>query len=349
MKTPKAKKLPSGNWRVQLQIDGKRYSCTGTSKKEAENAAKKLYAGFQIEKKSVLTVGKAIDKYIDAKEKVLSPSTVRGYKTIRKNHLQSLMDINLTELTPLDIQQAISADQASGKSAKTIKNAHGLLSAMLKEFRPNFVSNPKLPQKKPQEVRIFSEEEMKKVWAASKGTPYELPILLASWLGLRQSEIKGLRFSDIQDGRLHIQRAIVKGTNGPVVKGTKTVSGDRWIKLPNVINTLVQEEWAKLEERGVRPDMENYYICPMSASAIYENFIRICEKAGVKPCRFHDLRHFAASEAHSLGVPDKYAMRRMGHATDNMLKTVYQHTMRDKEDQFADVIDEHMEELFKQS
>ena len=87
----------------------------------------------------------------------------------------------------------------------------------------------------------------------------------------------------------------------------------------------------------------------MSASAIYENFIRICEKAGVKPCRFHDLRHFAASEAHSLGVPDKYAMRRMGHATDNMLKTVYQHTMRDKEDQFADVIDEHMEELFKQS
>lgn len=345
MRTPKAKKLPSGNWRVQLQIDGKRYSCTGASKKEAENAAKKLYAGFQIEKKSILTVGKAIDKYIDAKEKVLSPSTVRGYKTIRKNHLQSLMDINLTELTPLDIQQAISADQASGKSAKTIKNAHGLLSAVLKEFRPNFVSNPKLPQKKPQDVRIFSEKEMKKVWAASKGTPYELPILLASWLGLRQSEIKGLRFSDIQDGRLHIQRAIVKGTNGPIVKGTKTISGDRYIKLPKPIAQLIADEY---DRRLPKVNLTDY-ICPMSASAIYENFIRICEKAGVKPCRFHDLRHFAASEAHSLGVPDKYAMRRMGHATDNMLKTVYQHTMRDKEDQFADVIDEHMEELFKQS
>lgn len=345
MKTPKAKKLPSGNWRVQLQIDGKRYSCTGATKKDAENEAKKLYAGFQIEKKSILTVGKAIDKYIDSKEKVLSPSTVRGYKTIRKNHLQSLMDINLTELTPLDIQQAISADQASGRSAKTIKNAHGLLSAMLKEFRPTFISNPKLPQKKPQEIRIFSEQEMKKVWAASKGTPYELPILLASWLGLRQSEIKGLKFGDIQDGRLHIQRAIVKGTSGPVEKGTKTVSGDRYIKLPETIAQLITDEYNRRFPKVNPTD----YICPMSASAIYENFIRICEKAGVKPCRFHDLRHFAASEAHSLGVPDKYAMRRMGHATDNMLKTVYQHTMRDKEDQFADVTDEHMGELFKQS
>ena len=43
----------------------------------------------------------------------------------------------------------------------------------------------------------------------------------------------------------------------------------------------------------------------------------------------------------ALGVPDKYAMERMGHATNNMLKTVYQHTMRDKQDQVSDVVDDY--------
>ena len=43
----------------------------------------------------------------------------------------------------------------------------------------------------------------------------------------------------------------------------------------------------------------------------------------------------------ALGVPDKYAMERMGHATSNMLKTVYQHTMRSKQDEVADMVDDY--------
>ena len=51
--------------------------------------------------------------------------------------------------------------------------------------------------------------------------------------------------------------------------------------------------------------------------------------------------HTNASVMLALGVPDKYAMERMGHATNNMLKTVYQHTMRDKQDQVSDVVDDY--------
>lgn len=49
MKTPKATKLKSGNWMVQIQIDGKRYSCTGSTKKEAQDAAKQIFAGVEME------------------------------------------------------------------------------------------------------------------------------------------------------------------------------------------------------------------------------------------------------------------------------------------------------------
>lgn len=342
VKLPKPKKLPSGNWRIQFQVDGTRYSVTDEDKavviEKAEEKYLDILRGIEAEKKTQLTVGKAMDQYIESKKEVLSPSTVLGYKRIRKNLLQDLKDIKVSDLTQEDIQCAIGTDIARGVSPKTIRNAHGFLSAVLRVYRPQFVLITRLPQKKPKEAVIFTEEQMQAVWKGAEGTKYEIPILLASWLGLRLSEIKGLRFSDVSDGRVHIQRAIVTGEEGETLKATKSVSGDRWIKVPE---TLI----AKID--ALPRASENDYICPMTGAAIYKGFQRICEKVGVKPCRFHDLRHFAASESHSLGVPDKYSMKRMGHKTDNMLKTVYQHVMRDKEDQFADIINEKMEELFK--
>lgn len=341
IRIPKAKKQPSGRWRIQFQIDGQRYSVTEDTKElakeKAEKKAKAILAGIEEEKSAPLTVGKAIDNYISLKESVLSPTTIVGYKFIRKNVLQDIMGIELMELTQKDVQKAVGKDNARGVAPKTIRNAHGLLCSVLKLYRPRFVLDTRLPQKKPKDIQIFTEEELIKVWRGAEGTQYELPILFASWLGLRMSEIKGLRFSDICDHRIHIQRAVVKGENGEVVKTTKSVSGDRWIKLPDEIEKLIDALPRKTDED---------YICPLSSAANYKGFRRICDKVGVKPCRFHDLRHFAASESHALGIPDKYSMKRMGHKTDNMLKRVYQHTMRDKEDEFADRIDEKMSKLY---
>lgn len=339
MKTPKPEKLPSGNWRIKIQVDGKRYSCTGATKKEAQEKAAKIYAGFQMEKRSPLTVGKAIDKYIENKSKVLSPTTIRSYKAMRKSQLQLIMDINLTELTNADISMALAEDSLAGKSDKTVKNAHGLLSATLAELRPDFVSRPRLPKrKKKRDIQIPTETDIQKVCQAVKGTKYELPILLGCWMGLRESEIKGLKFSDIRDGKLHVQRALVRTETGFAEKTPKTVSGDRWIKIPEPAQTLID---------AIPHESDNDYIVKPSASAIYNQFVATCKKVGVQPCRFHDLRHFAASEAHSLGIPDKYISERMGHATDNMLKTVYEHAMKDKVDTFADTIDEHMTTLYE--
>lgn len=315
---------------------------TKPTKAEVKEEARKLYAGFEIEKRSTMTVGQAIDRYISEKSQILSPYTIKGYNTIRKNYFKSLMGINLTDLEQRDIQRAITEDQAAGKSAKTIKNAHGLLTAALGEYRPKFHAESKLPKLVKTERDIFSEADMQKVWQAAKGDKYELPILLASWFGLRMSEVRGLKFGDIQNGILHVQRARVRIKGEDIDKKTKTAAGDRYIKLPQPILKLIFEQ-------AINTIATNRYICPYSISAINKNFIRICNKAGVKPCRFHDLRHFAASVSLALGVPDKYSMKRMGHATENMLKTTYQHTMKNKEEEYADLVDAHMETLYNAS
>ena len=256
------------------------------------------------------------------------------------------MDKNISDLTQGDIQLAVSNEAVKGKSPKTIRNAHGLLNATLAEFRPEFTVRTHLPENQKTEMRVFTEEEMKKVWAAAKGNKYELPILLASWMGLRMSEIRGLKFEDVKNQKIHIHTAVVRDSEGKSVeKGPKTASGDRWIKLPDIIFELIGSEYVErfgeLTEVGL-----SEYICPWADITIYKNFKNICKKAGVEPTRFHDLRHFAASEAHALGVPNKYSMKRMGHKTEYMLQNVYQHAMRDKEDEFGDLIDKQMEKLY---
>lgn len=346
MRLPKAKKLPSGRWNIQIQIDRKRYSITADTKKQVQDKAKEIYAGVELEKRVPLTVGKAIDRYISEKTGTLSPSTIKGYMAIRKNYLQEIMDLNISDLTQSDIQRAVSSDSMKGKSPKTIRNAHGLLTAVLDIYRPNFHLVTRLPQKEKKEMKILSEGEMAKVWRAAKGNTYELPILLASWLGLRMSEIRGIKYEDVKDGRLHIHRAVVSGPYGDVEKGPKTTSGDRWIKIPKVILNLIHQRLCEFPEDMDNEKILESYICPWADITIYKNFIKICKEAGVEPCRFHDLRHFAASEAHAVGVPDKYSMKRMGHKTDNMLKTIYQHTLQDQEDVFSDLIDEKMRKIY---
>lgn len=331
MKLPKAKKLPSGQWRVQVMVDGKRVSVTAPSEKEAiaEAAAIKaeLKSAQSASRVQSMTVGEAIDNFIESKDAVLSPATIRGYKKIRKSNLQELMGIKLPLLTQEAVQRAVNK-MAKEKSPKTVKNAHGLLTATLAVYRPDLVLRTTLPQKQKYEVKIPEMDEIHQIISAAKGKEIEVPILLAVWLGLRESEIRGLTWDCIDGNMLHIKQAIVDGEDGPTKKGTKTFSGDRWIRMPDYVRQTIMAQ-RKTDEHIVR----------LSGRAIYMRFSRLCEKLGLPHYRFHDLRHAAASIAMSIGVPNTYNQKRMGHKTDNMLKTVYLHTLKSMEDHYADAID----------
>ena len=94
MKIPKAKLLPSGNWNVSVMVDGKRVSVTALTKRQAENEAAALKSGAKsAARASERTVGDAIDRYIDSKDAILSPSTVNGYRKLRKAVFPELMSV----------------------------------------------------------------------------------------------------------------------------------------------------------------------------------------------------------------------------------------------------------------
>lgn len=333
---PRPRELPSGAWRCETMVKGERISIVDEDPAVAHAKVLAIKAGLMEAAKNPrrITVGAAVDRYIESKDAILSPSTIAGYKKIKRNDMTTIEKLNMADITQERVQRWVNT-LARSKSSKSVRNAHGLLSAVLAEYRPEFTLRTTMPQRDAKRITIPDEEQIAAIIQGCKGRPEELPILLALWLGLRASEIRGLTWDDVQDGRLHVKQAIVEGENGPALKKTKTVSGDRWIKLPQRIEALIEEQ-----------PKTGDFIVTMSGQAMYKRFTRLCERLGLPHFRFHDLRHTAASVSVMLGVPTKYSQQRMGHQTDNMLKTVYEHTMRSKEDEFADRIDEYFEAKF---
>ena len=341
MKIPKARQLPSGNWFVQLRIGGKSHSITAATEKAAVAQALAIKAGILKEQQEPLsiTLSAAYSRYIEAKRDVLSPSTVAGYERLSQNTFQGIMSLRLDKLTNDRIQREISAMARSGKSPKYIRNAEGLLSSVLKMYHPHFTLNVFMPPKEKAEPRKVTEDEIRSILAAAVGTPMELPILMAVWLGMRMSEIRGARFEDIRDHRLHVCRAIVDDKNGNAAeKPPKTFSGDRWLPLPSYIEDLM-----------LRQDRSTGYIVNLTGQAIYKRFTRLLEQNGIAHCRFHDLRHANAAAMILLGIESRYAQERGGWNSDWIYKQVYGYTMPNVMDRDAAAIDAYFSQMLPQN
>lgn len=323
-----AKKLPSGSWRVRVYVgkdnSGKNIykSFTAGTKKEAEYQAAEFVLHKNIKATSPLsmTLGEAMSAYCELKAAVLSPSTMRGYKSIISSHLKNLQPVQLDKLTRDMIQKEIN-EECRGRSAKTIRNIHGFLSAVLQEFYPEFLLNTALPKKEKKEIYIPSTEEVNRLLLEAREKDHELyiAILLAALLGLRRGEICALTWNDFDwdKKKVRISKSMCLNERKEyVLKSPKTYSGYREIPVPDAVISAL---------RGYQN--EDVHILTINPNTLTMRFHRFLDRLNIPHFTFHNLRHYNASIMLALGIPDKYAMEFMGHATNNMLKTVYQHTM----------------------
>lgn len=338
----KAKKLPSGSWRVLLFIGtdaaGKRMyeSFTADTKSEAEFLAAEYKMKHPKEKRSRMTLGEAFDSYIESKSAVLSPSTLRSYKTIRRNYLKELMPKPIDSLSLNIIQKALNKE-ALKLSPKTMRNINGLLYPVFKAYRPDFILNVTLPQREKNEIYIPEEGTMKRLTILAQGTNIELPLLLASQLGLRASEIAGLTYAciDYEIGEIHIKQALVYSgsDNGNVMKTPKSYSGNRKVPCSKYI----------LDKLGEGDP--NELILKTTSNAITKRWMRFMKDSGEEYFNFHALRHYFCSMSLLLGAPKKYVAEIMGHASENMINRVYEHTFKEKKQEYAAIIMKHFEAM----
>ena len=331
----KAKKLPSGNFRVQVVAgydeNGKRIvkSFTDSEEWRAIRRATDYLEEITNTVNPDATVAMAMERYIKSRKNVVEETTVRNYNQILKHRFKSIMNVKICDLKPIQIQQAINAD-AEEVSAKTLKNAYGLLKSVLKmyDYDKN-LSSIRLPKLRKHVKELPSFETL---FAIVKGTSVELPVLLAAWLSLRIGEVIGLQFRDVDVKKrtIRIRRTIIQTEDGLKVRdGCKTENSTRELEIPDYIFGLIQ---------AIPHESDTDFLFSMTRKAMYSRFKRLMDKNDID-ITFHDLRHLNASVMLMLGIPDKYAMERGGWATDNILKSVYQQTFSSERKKIDKIID----------
>lgn len=317
----KATKLPSGNYRCRVEIgrdsSGKRIwkSFTGTNKKRVEAEAAQFALTNRIE--VGFTVGMAIERYIDGRKATLSPSTIVGYRSIKRRLDEKypwLVSMPVHTVDTDDIQRMI--DDMSGRcSPKTVNNVWLLLSAALDKAGA-VIKPPNLPKKRKADLHIPDEETVRRVIDAATGTDLEIPILLAAFGPLRRGEICALTLDDIDGNVIHVSKDVVVDANREwITKPPKTYTSDRRIVMPEQVIELIRAKG---------------YIYPGTPNLLTRQFERLLKANNIPPFRFHDLRHFCCSYLHAMNVPDIYIMQRSGHATSDVLRQIYTHTLQDQ-------------------
>lgn len=332
----KAEKMKSGNWRARVSyvdpLTKKRYfkSFTASTKKEAEYMALEFDARGHIALLSKdSTIKEIIRTFIDTRSSVCSPTTLRGYESLYKQAYSTIERLKVSELTQTIIQAWVN-QFASTHSPKTTRNAYGLLRSALTTFDPQMKISAKLPQKAVPVRNIPTEEQVKLL--IDKASPnLRKAILLASIGTLRRGEICALAYEDINGDTIHVHASMVEGVNGYILKPTpKTSNSDRFIQVPHKL----------IEELG---EGEGRIITVMP-NAITQAFDDLRDKCDLK-CRFHDLRHYAASMMHAIGIPDVYIMERGGWASDTVLKSIYRNSLDDQQQKFTNITNEKMADL----
>lgn len=339
----KAQKLPSGNWRCRATVtdeDGVKHtvSFTAETARKAETLAKMWQEGMyqKARSRSSMTLDEAMEQYIETCRCAgMSPATIQGYGCIRRNAFPELKGRPIDRLTIRDIQASVNNRSRTVKP-KTIKNEVGMLTAVLRQNGVKLDFDAlRLPQTERKEMSIPSDVQISAMLSAVyDDDDMYIAIMLAAVMGLRRSEICALTWDDIivhgDQAWLNVDKALVRGENGDYTeKSPKTKSGYRKLSIPSsVLGEL-------LHRRNLRPRMIG-----VSPNVITERYNRLTKTMKISG-RFHDLRHYHASVMLREGVPEKYIVADMGHASFDMVRNVYGHVMEEKQLTINSMMDAH--------
>ena len=325
MKVPEPRKLSSGKWFIQLRLGGESVSISDFDRKKCIREAQAIKAEYLAGKRvvkakengpEILTLNEIVDTYIKNKSNTLSPSTIRGYRSIQKNRFQDIM-----EKSPITIPdnewQSIVNQEAALCSPKYIKNAWAFICTAVLHVTGKKLPEVSIPAIPPAEHSFLHPGEIKPFIEAVKDTPYALPALLAL-SSLRISEISALDWKNIpkKPQFIRVSGAAVYSENGLVKKPqnkNRTSTRNVPIMIPELLEVI---------ERDRKPDGP---VLHMGQNTLRRGIHQVCRTAGVHDVTVHGLRHSFASLAYHLQIPERITLEIGGWSDIATMQKIYTH------------------------
>jgi integrase len=270
------------------------------------------------------------------------PKTFTHYEWLVAKHIiPSIGRKPLEKLTPSDVDAFLKAKLTAGLSPRTVHHLRACLpNALTLAKRDRLVTMNAAGDSKPIKVSRFdatplSPKDARVLLDQVKADRLEALYVLAVWTGMRQGEVLGLSWSDVDldAGLLHVRRQLQRLGGKPRLVQLKSESSRRTLLLPEpVIEALRQHQMRQQKEPWAAHWDDRWDLVftgpqgePLEATAVLRAFQSHLAAAGLPKVRFHDLRHTAASLLAASGVHAKIAQTILGHSNFSTTMDVYSH------------------------
>ena len=275
-----------------------------------------------------------------------SPRTLDSYTAIIEHHLiPAFGDYQLRQL-PAQVIQAYYSTACDRLSARTVYHQHRVLSQALKYGvrqgylgrNPCELVDPPSPGGKL--MRTLDPREAIILLEASEGSHYYPVIYTALSTGLRQAELLGLSWRDLELGvipSISVNRVLYKRRGVCEFREPKTNRSRRLVSMTPPLAEFLREyrrhRKSLYHELGIELTLDDLVFAspegkPFDPSVLSHNFARLVKRAGLQNVRFHDLRHTFASLALRQGIHPKIVSEALGHASVGFTMDVYSHIIQ---------------------
>jgi integrase len=300
-----------------------------------------------------------LEQWLGTIRESVRPRTLDQYTQIVRGHIASrLGNIKLKDMRPDQIQAFYNEKLDGGTSARTVLLIHAVLHrALVHALKLGLIGrNPvdavTRPKVKRKEMRVFTDDQARAFLSAAKQTRHACLFQIALHTGMRQGELLGLMWKDIDwiTRQIHVQRQLQRNPNGSLVfSEPKTAAGRRTIVIsPTMIDSLrkhleEQEEYKKvLGKKWEENDLifPSKLGTPLHQANMFREYKELLKETGLPLLRFHDLRHTSATLLLTQGVHPKIVQERLGHSNIAMTMDIYSHVLPSMQEDAALKMDE---------
>jgi integrase len=370
-----------GRWAIILDVrdpeTGRRkrkwHSFAGT-KREAQNECARLIttmqSGSYIEP-SKTKLAEFLDHWLCHIRSQVAPRTFERYTEIaRKNLAPAIGSAVLTKLRPEQISAAYTNALVTGRrngsgglSPRTVHHMHRILRQALDQaVRWNLlVRNPadavKPPKVERTPMQAYDLVETAAVIEAARHSRMMVPTLLAVLCGLRRGEILALRWRhvDLELGQIGIVQSLEQTSGGLRFKETKSGRARTVALSATVTAELLAHRARQAQELlrlGIRLSPNTLVAAradgePMQPRSLTHEWQKLTKRRGLRPVRFHDLRHAHATHLLASGVHPKIASERLGHSSVGVTLDLYSHVTRGMQEDAAALVDAALQSAIK--
>ncbi|WP_195571763.1 tyrosine-type recombinase/integrase [Paenibacillus sp. 1001270B_150601_E10] len=284
-------------------------------------------------------------EWLASKELKLRSVTFKTYKSNIKKHIAPYFkNQEMGKIATVDIGKFYAfLLKETGLSERSIQDIQKIVKSSFKTaFKRKYIAYntaadaeaPKVPHK---EMAVWNLDEAVRFLKLAEEDELHIAFLLALTTGMRQSEILGLRWKDIDfdEGALRVRQTL-SHDGKELVQATKTKSSARTITLIERTLDDLKKQHKKIMKQKLAAGSDykdnDLVICtksgkPLNPRNLLRNFYRLIKKADVSCIRFHDLRHTVATLMLAQNINPKVVKEILGHSDIRVTLDTYSHVL----------------------